>query len=174
MNTTTRTAAIEAAIDGTTLTLSFAHGKAIVIDASTLPQSIIDAAVMHGLKQKLVDAAAISRDTDTGRTATVETKFAAVGEVAARLLAGEWNKSRASGGPATGGLLIRALLRMYDGRKTKDELVAFLSAKTDAEKTALRKSAKVAPIIAELRDEDADRRGAGGVDVDDLLGELGD
>lgn len=172
MNTTTRTPAISADIAGNVLTLTGANGLKIVVDAYALTDDMRMAAMMHGLKQKLVDAAAISRDTDTGRAADINTKMQAVKEVADRLYAGEWNKTRAGEGVATGGLLLRALLRMYDGRKTKEELLAFIAGKTDAEKAALRASPKVAPIIAAIKDEDAARKGSG-VDADDLLADLG-
>ena len=85
-----------------------------------------------------------------------------------RLLAGQWNATREGGG-ATGGLLLQALVRMYAGRKTPDELRAFLAEKTDAEKTALRKNPRVAAIIEEIR---AETGRAVSIDTDELLGEL--
>lgn len=169
--TNTRTPAIDATIDGDMLTLAFSNGKTLVISPLNLNEAIRSQAIMHGLKQKLVDAAAISRDTDTGRAATIDTKYEAVREVYERLLAGEWNKTRTGEGVATGGLLLRALLRMYDGRKTKEELLAFIATKTDQEKSALRASPKIAPIIAAIKDEDAARKGST-VDADDLLAGL--
>lgn len=170
--TSTRTPAIAAEIVGTTLNLSFSNGFAVVVDAAQLTDEIRTQAMMHGLKQKLVDAAAISRDPETGRTADINTKAQAIKEVADRLYAGEWNKTRTGEGVATGGLLLRALLRMYDGRKTKEELLAFIVTKTDAEKSALRASPKIAPIIAAIKDEDASKKGDA-PNADDLLADLG-
>jgi hypothetical protein len=66
-------------------------------------------------------------------------------------------------------LLLQALCRMYAGRKTADELRAFLADKTDAEKTALRKNPRVAAIIEEIR---AETGKAANIDTDGLLGEL--
>lgn len=178
----TKRAAIEATIvipegEGTmtelsiplgTIKLDFQHGKTLELDAIRLTPEVIGQALMHGLKQKLVDAAAISRDTSTGKAATIETKFDAIKEVMDRLLAGEWNKRR-EGGP-TGGLLKRALIELYAGRKTPDQIEAFLDAKSDKEKAALRKNPKVAEIIERLRREDAAEKGTdAGVD---LLAEL--
>lgn len=147
------------------LDLVFANGSDIRIALEDLSPEIISQAIMHGLKQKLVDAAAISRDPDTGREASIETKFAAVGEVYDRLMAGEWNKRREGGG-GTGGLLFRALCQMYDGRKTPEQIKEYLAGKSDKDKAALRKNPNVAKIIDELRAKDGD---AGG---DDLLAEL--
>lgn len=172
MNDTKRNATISAAITqhgpNTVLTLSFANGKALMIDNTMLTEEIARAAMFHGLKQKLVDAAAISRNPETGRPATVEDKYQAVKTVYDRLLAGAWNATREGGG-ATGGLLLQALVRMYAGRKTVDELRAFLADKTDAEKTALRKNPRVAQIIEDIRVETGK---AANIDTDEMLGEL--
>lgn len=153
------------------LRLTFSHGQVLEISDADLSPTIIAQAVMHGLKQKLVDAAAISRNTETGRAASVVDKFEAVKEVYDRLHAGEWNKRREGGAGASGGLLFRALCRMYDGKKTADDIKAFLEAKTDAEKAALRKNSKVAAIIEEIRAESAKGDAATG---DDLLADLED
>lgn len=150
------------------VTLDFEHGKVITVDAMNLSHDILAQAIMHGLKQKLVDAAAISRDPETGLTASIETKFEAVDDVAKRLLEGEWNKRR-EGGP-TGGLLKRALIKMYEGRLTVEQVEAYLDAKSDKEKAALRKNGKIAVIIEELRLADAKAKG-GDAGVD-LLAEL--
>lgn len=152
------------------LRLTFAHGPVLTIRTEQLAPSIIAQAIIHGLKQKLVDAAAISRNTETGRAASVADKFDAVKEVYDRLLSGEWNKRREGGaGGSAGGLLFRALCRMYDGKKSPDDIRAFLEGKTDAEKAALRKNSKVAAIIEEIRAESAK---GGDVNADDLLADL--
>lgn len=174
-DTTKRNAAISATIvnsetDGRpcALYLKFANGKELVIAASQLTNNVMEYAIFHGLKQKLVDAAAISRNPETGRAATVEDKYQAVKIVFDRLLAGHWNATREGGG-ATGGLLLQALCRMYAGRKTVEELKAFLAGKSDAEKTALRKNPRVAAIIEDIR---AEQGKAANIDTDELLGEL--
>jgi len=175
MNDTKRNTAISATIitneaDGRpcALHLKFANGEELAITASQLTNNVMEYAIFHGLKQKLVDAAAISRNPETGRAATVEDKFQAVKTVFDRLLAGQWNAVREGGG-ATGGLLLQALCRMYAGRKTAEELKAFLADKSDAEKTALRKNPRVAQIIEDIR---AEQGKAASIDTDELLGEL--
>ena len=169
MNTQTkRNAAISATIDGTTLSLTFANGETLTMRGDALNSDVQQYAMMHGLKQKLVDAAAISRNTETGRAATVEDKYQAVRVVFDRLLAGQWNATREGGGNG-GGLLFQALCRMYAGRKTPEQLRAFLADKTDAEKAALRKNPRVAEIIEAIR---AETGKTANVDTDELLGEL--
>ena len=153
--------------DSAALTLKFSNEKEITITTNSLQNGLLYMAAIHGLKQKLVDAAALSRNPETGRAATVEDKYQAVEAVYNRLLAGQWNATREGG--ATGGLLLQALCRMYEGRKTPEELKAFLVDKTDAEKTALRKNPRVAAIIEEIR---AEQGKAANIDTDELLSEL--
>jgi hypothetical protein len=155
---------IETTITELVLVLTFAHGKTIEIDASTLSKDIQNQAMMHGLKQKLVDAAAISRNPETGREAKIEDKFEAVEEVASRLkLDGGWNKQRAAGEGSGGGLLLRALCELYP-RKTRDELREFVNSKSATERAALRATDKVAALILTYR--------ASNADGDSLLDEL--
>lgn len=175
MNAQAKQSAITTTVEGNVLTLTFSNGKALTLNAGEiqtfvpgdLSAEVMASAMLHGLKQKLVDAAAISRDPSNGRAATIETKYNAVKEVFDRLIAGQWNKQR-EGGTATGGLLLAALIRAYPA-KTEEQLRAFLSGKTDAEKAALRKNPKIAAIIEEIKAERGAEPSAVG---DDLLAEL--
>lgn len=165
-------AAISAKItDAGILMLAFANGRELSVDPLQLSESIRTAATLHGLKQKLVDAAAISRNTETGRPATIDDKFNAVKVVFDRitLADGTWNAIREGGAGAVGGLLLRALCKMYEGKKTKDQLVEYLSTKTPEQKTALRKNPKIAAIIDELREASEKESD---VDSEELLSEL--
>jgi hypothetical protein len=177
MNTTTRTPAIESQIDlgGANITLglrdavlmvSFSDGRTLSLTIDQLAPPIVEHAIMHGLKQKLVDAAAISRNPDTGKTASIDDKYNAVKEVYDRLLSGQWNKNR-DAGAVRGGLLFRALCMLYPD-KTGDAIKAFLEKKTAAEKTALRNTPKIADIIATLKADEPDTE----TDTDALLDEL--
>lgn len=151
-----------------TLTLTFSSGDVIEIDASKLTPEVQHKAMMHGLKQKLMDAAAIAKNTDNGRSATVQDKFDAVKEVADRLTVdGAWNKTRTSEGSSNNTLLARALVQMSG--KTRAQIDAFLETKTKEEKAALRKTSKVAHIIVALQ---AEQVANSGIDTDDLLAEL--
>ena len=153
------------------LVIEFAHGKRIELNPVDLVDSVYKQAVYHGLKQKLVDAAAISRNPETGRSASIEDKYQAVKTVYDRLLAGHWNAVRGEGGTGTGGLLFAALCRMYAGRKTEEELREWLSTKDKKAQAELRKNPKIATIIDQIKAErGADDDGIG----EDLLGELDD
>lgn len=164
---------IEATVtDDGTLVLTFRHGEILRVHPESLAPEIQRAALLHGLKQKLVDAAAISRDPATGRAATIATKYEAVKEIFVRItgVGGEapsWNKPRAGGAGGAGGLLARAIAR-YKGVEVS-AAKAYLDRLTDAQKQALRVDPRIATIINELRLESAK---PAGIDTDALLGGL--
>ena len=175
MTTTTTKKDIEATVaDDGSLILEFRHGETLRLHPETLAPEIQRAALLHGLKQKLVDAAAISRDTTTGRAATIVTKFDAVKEIFDRITGagGEtpsWNKPRAGGAGGQGGLLARAIARYKNVEVAAAK--AYLDRLTDAQKQALRVDPRIATIINELRMESAK---PAGIDTDALLGGLDD
>lgn len=124
----------------------------------------------HGAKQKFIDAGAISRNPETGRSATVADKKAAILEVIDRCTVhGQWNKTREGGGSGT--LLLEALVRMYVGKKDRAALVEYLDGLMAEQKRQLERNPRVAPIIEAIRTE---RRLASGKadDGEDLLAQL--
>ena len=161
---------IEATVtDDGALILEFRHGEVLRVRPETLNPEIQRMAMLHGLKQKLVDAAAISRDTATGRAATIITKYDAVREIFDRIT-GEnpsWNKPRAGGAGGQGGLLARAIARYKS--VSVEQAKAYLDRLTDAQKQALRVDPRIAAVINELRLESAK---PAGIDTDALLGGL--
>ena len=167
-NETTTTRDITTTIDAENqaLTIKFAHGLQIEVDVNKLAYDIRIMATLHGLKQKLVDAAAISRNPETGRTANIEDKYNAVKEVYDRLISGEWNKKRGEGTEPRGGLLFAALCRLYP-TKSPDVLREWLGKQDKKTQAQLRANPKIATIIDEIRAE-----GAGNIDTDELLSEL--
>lgn len=156
-----------------TLTLTFVNGKEVVIDANSLSDEIRNMAILHGLKQKLVDAAAISRNLETGASATVDEKYEAVKKIADRLTSpdGKWNEGRSAADGTSSStvqnILVRAVMRMtgHDEQYTRD----WLGAKTKEQRAALRKNPRVVAIMAELQAATV----VNGVNTDDLLSELG-
>jgi hypothetical protein len=156
------------------LTLTFINGKEIVIDANNLSEEIRNQALLHGLKQKLVDAAAISRNLDTGASASVDDKYNAVRKIADRLTKPDarWNEGRAAGSepsPTAGvnNILLRALMKMTG--RDMDYVKTYLGAKTKEQRAALRKNPRVVQIMAELSAATV----VNGVNTDELLEELG-
>lgn len=167
--TTKRTPAITAAIEGMMLTFTGDNGRVLTVDARTLSTSILDAAIMHGLKQKVGDAAAISRNPETGRSASTDDKFDAMVEVVKRLELDHWNKPREAGdGAGAGGLLFKALCRVK-ADKTPAEVKAYLDGRSKEEQAALRKVPVIAAAIDAIRAESAK---AAGIDGEALLADF--
>jgi len=155
--------------DSNGLMLTFAGGDSLFVDPAMFSEAIRLRAMLHGFSAKLVDAAAISRNPDTGRSATVEDKRQAVLAVYERLAGGDWNKGRASGdGVPAGGLLIGALCELYP-KQPRAKLVAWVEGLGKEKAGALRLDPKVAAKIAEIKTRKTD---APKVDVAGLLGEL--
>lgn len=151
--TTKRAPAITAAIEGQCMAFIGDNGRTIRLDAGLLSPEIREAAMMHGLKQKIGDAAAISRNPETGRSATTDDKFDAMAEVFNRLMAGHWNKPRESGeGAGAGGQLFKALCRVK-ADKTPAEVRAFLDGLDKTQQAALRKVPAIAAAIEAIRAE---------------------
>jgi hypothetical protein len=140
----------------------------IIVLLNDMADDVIRYATLHGFKQKIVDAAALSRNPDTGRSATVADKYNAMLTVYNQLMGGNWNK-RVGDGTSTGngGLLFRALCMLYPA-KSQADIKTFLDGKTKSEQATLRKNPKVSAIIETLRDEDDN----GETDTDAMLDEL--
>ena len=159
------------------LVLTFADQTTAMLSTRDLSPDILSQALLHGLKQKLVDAAAIARNVDTGASATTADKKEAVMEIHARLLEGVWNKGRTAGDGTSGkgSILLLALQRLQPKRDAV-ELAEWLKALTDAERAALAKNAKILPHVQAIQAERAERAAAAakksGIDSDELLNGL--
>lgn len=175
-NTETRIPAISVETDTDTMALVVTFGTGNTLDLTTamLSTEVANQALLHGLKQKLVDAAAIGRNPDTGRSATMADKEAAVRDVFERIIGpdGRWNKGRGEGEGNTGGLLLSALCRLYPA-KTSADLREWLGTKDAEQKKALRETPRIATIMAEIKAERA-KDSDDAPDVDAMLGELND
>ncbi len=152
--------------DPALMVLTFGDGTARDVWASDLT-ALAPQFRWHGAKQKFIDAGAISRNPETGRSATVADKKAAIIEVIERTTGADprWNKAREGGG-GSGTLLLEALVRMYAGKKTREALVEYLAGLTAEQKRALERNGRVAPILEAIRTE---RRLAQGDDGSDEL-----
>ena len=141
----------------------------LTLDVSTMSDDIRTRAMFHGFEQKVRDAAAIgyTQNDGTVRRPTAREKYDAMRTVIETLKSGEWNKRRE--GVADGGLLFEALCRMYDGKKSPDEIRSWLDGKDEKTKANLRRNPKVAELIAVIR---AERNPDAVTAADDVLAEL--
>lgn len=131
-------------IRGDTLMFTFRDGRELVLDAGKLADSVRTRAMMHGLKQKIGDAAAIARG-DGGRSATLDDKYAAMMAVRDALVEGEWERR----GEGMGTLLVRALAIVYPD-KDRAKLAEWVKTKSTAERRALETRADVAAAIVQI------------------------
>lgn len=137
--------------------LDFVNGETRTF---TLPTELVAKFALHGAEQKLGDEIAGIDD--------VEDCIMAVDELTERLSKGEWAAKRESSGMAGTSVLAKALVELTG--KPIDQIKTFLSAKTQAEKVALRGNAQLKPIIDRL--EASKNAKKTGIDTDGLLGEL--
>ena len=137
--------------------LDFRNGETRLF---TVPQPLTARFAAHGAEQKLGDEIAGTED--------VEDCVLAIDNLIDRLYNGEWCVKRESNGMAGTSVLMRALVE-HTG-KTAEQIKAFLSGKSQAEKVALRNNPKIKPIVDRIEAEKASRKT--NVDTDALLGEL--
>lgn len=152
--------------DGSVQTrLDFRNGETRLF---TIPDNMVAKFAAHGAEQKLGDEIAGLKGANGGE-ADIEDCVLAIDELIDRLYNGEWGVKREANGLAGTSVLLRALVE-HTG-KTAEQIKAFLSTKSQAEKTALRNNPKVKPIVERIEAEKA-AKGAKSVDTDALLGEL--
>lgn len=163
-----RTAYYNYSWDDTGATFDFSDGSTVELAWAQLDNETRLRLMAHGLKQKTIDAGAIPRDEQTGRSAPVADKIAASMAVFQRVARNEWTAPREGGSGGRGSLLLRALMRLQPA-KSREELAAWLAQKTKIEQAALRASARIAPIIEQIKSEAA---GCIEVDTDALMAEL--
>lgn len=135
----------------------------------TIPDNLMAKFAAHGAEQKLGDEIAGLKGAD-GKEADIDDAVLAVDELIDRLYNGEWNQRKEANGLAGTSVLIRALVELYNGAKSVEQVKAFLKDKTQAEKLALRQSARVKPIVERLEAEKAAKGQK--VDADALLAGL--
>lgn len=139
--------------------------------------------VVHGLRQKVSDRAAIGRDPETGASATPEEKFAAMKECADRLMAGgPWNAVQTGGAGAQGGLLFRAMKTLYPNAwSDRVTFAAYIAEKAISEtarlgmkvtETDVRNSLMRVKKIAKAMDEIRAQTGGPVLEVGGMLQEL--
>jgi hypothetical protein len=115
------------------------------VPAITATDPTADTALIHGYTQKIGDAAAIPKNETTGKSATDAEKRAAMQEIVDRLLDGEWNGDRKSGGLNIEAL-VAAIVKIT--KKSDAGVRAFVEGKDDTGKKALRDSAQFAGAYA--------------------------
>lgn len=169
---------ISSSFENGTLRIAVVGAGEINLTIADMPETILQAAVVHGLTQKISDAAAISKDELSGDAATdAATKFAAMSAVADRLRTGDWSKRSGDGSGPVAGIIYRAFeewamakAKSAKATITAEKCRAVYDAKTRAEQLALRNQPEIAAIIEQMK---AERGPSATVDGSALLAELG-
>ena len=123
------------------------------LSTASLSPEVFEKAAVHGMVQRISDAAAIGRNPDTGRSATPQEKFDAMAKLVAHYESGtsEWSRVRESGEGSNRGQLFRALGIIYPQR-TPEQIRAWMDKQTKEQLSAVRKSQKVRDAIATFTD----------------------
>ena len=138
--------------------LDFRNGETRSI---VLPDSLLAQFAGHGALQKYGDETAGLEDIDD--------MVLAIDELDAHIQAGEWSTRKEGTGMGGTSILLKALVEASG--KAVDDVRKFLSTKSQAEKIALRNTAKIKPIVERLEAEKASKGAK--VDTEALLAELG-
>lgn len=142
-------------------------GETVRLMAADLTPAMHMEAAMHGLRQKIGDAGAMSRNQETGASATIADRMRAMREVRDTVADGAW--TRRAEGTGSVGLLVEALIR---AGADADAAKAAVAGWTEKEQAAMRdRDPIIAPIVAQIRAERA-RRAAGATDTTNLLSGL--
>lgn len=134
------------------------------LDMQRLHAAVTARAAIHGMIQRVSDAAAISRDEESGKPATPEEKLGAMRELVEHYMSGtaEWRRT----GTSEGSYLLQALCVLKPD-KTREQVAEWLKKLSRAQRSALSAQTAVAAEIQKIR------AAAGtAVDGDELLAGL--
>jgi hypothetical protein len=159
------------------LTFDVLGAGKVTFDPQRVHEELRAYAELYGWKQRLSDAAAMSRDTDTGKPTSPADKLAAIQELAEYYMSGASKWSRiGTGGGGGKSLTTEAIARVkgIDYAAAEAMVAAFAKAEYggDTRKALafLRTGQRVAEAVAAIR---AERAPAAKVDADSALTELG-
>ena len=159
-------------VEGVTTTEENPNAGELRLDMTRLHAEVLARATQHGLVQRISDRAAISRNTETGKPATADEKWAAMKELVDHYESGsaDWGMRATRSGTTGAGveLLVECLMEIYP-TKGREALKAWAMKRTIVDRAALLASEKIKPIADRLRAEAVE-----GLDAEAMLGELDD
>lgn len=141
-----------------TLTFKVKGAGEAVLQLHMLSAAVVERATLHGIKQRVSDAAAQLRDPTTGLSAPPEAKLASMARLVDHYNTGsdEWSPARAEGGPGLDPIIIQAIMEVL-GKGDADVRALIEAGATKhavSQKVYLAKLATggaVAPIVARMR-----------------------
>lgn len=169
-NSVVTTELVETPADGQVIVFRVKDAGETRLPVLLLSDKLKQRAMVHGLVQKVSDAAALSRDSKTGKSASAQDKLAAMAKVVEHLMSGteEWNlKREGGGGPgAETQLLTKALSELYPS-KGSEALSKWVKARSVQERAALMAQENIKAKVDKYRSEQAKS-----VDAEELLAGL--
>ena len=132
----------------------------VSLDDPRISPEVIAAAAINGFRQRLMDAAALKRNTTTGQSQSPAEKDAAIRKLYDHYLSGttEWELQRGAAGPRMDPLVVRAIMEAFG--KTEDEVRSMIEKKAAEQSlkpaeycAALAEHKKVKPVVERLRTE---------------------
>lgn len=128
---------------------------ALRLSLDDIHPDMIRYAALHGLKQRVCDAAALDCDPETGRRPTAEEKYLEMQRIIEHLTSGtdQWRLNGTSGAPRQS--LLLTCLREQFPTKPLEALQDYVKGLTAKQKRALLTSEPLASITSRLRRESA-------------------
>lgn len=137
------------------ITFNVLGAGTFALDMAKISDTVRDRAAVHGMVQRISDAAALSRTDKEGNiipaAELAQAKYEAMIALRDHYESGtaEWSRV-ATAGPK-GGYLFEALCRVYGHKLAPSDIRAWLDGLSDAEQAALRDDDTIAPVIREIK-----------------------
>lgn len=168
-----------------TITWQVKGAGALSLDVSKVNQANRERAMLHGFVQRVSDAAAMSRDTKTGKSATPQEKYEAMQRLVEHYASGAegWSPVREGSGAGAGrkaakehpqAELLRMALLIHSPEKGAETIAKFVSERSAAQITALvlSEQLKAAVELAKEQLREREQKAAEGVNAEELLSGL--
>jgi len=155
------------------ITFNSTDGGLYTFDLSQVNADNVRYATLHGFKQRLVDNAALSRDSATGKSPTDEEKMAAIRQLGDYYMSGapDWTiRGTGAGESGEGGMIARAVSAVQ-GIPVADVL-SRLDVKAASLGTTRRKLLNQLATAPAVREKMAELSPKAAVDADSLLSDL--
>lgn len=169
-------------VEGETIMFSVKGAGNLVLDTRGVSVQNKSRAMLHGLVQRISDAAAMARDSKTGASATPQEKFEAMKRLVEHYQSGseEWSPARSVEGVGRPksenpqARLLRAALKLFNPQKDQETIEKFVKERNAAQITALLVSEQLKEAVELAREELAqeDKKAAEGVNAEELLSGL--
>lgn len=165
-------------IEGESIMFSVKGAGTLVLDTRKLSEGNKLRAMLHGMVQRVSDAAAMARDSKTGASATPQEKFEAMSKLVEHYASGaeEWSPARSTEGVGRprvnpqAQLLVMAL-KVFNPQKDQETIQQFVKGLGAAQVTALLVSEQLKEAVELAREQvrEQEQEAAKGVDAEELL-----